>query len=368
MAKRQINNITIMAEVGELVTLPSQVIAIDDNETFQYVDVTWTPSRANTSQEGDFIFEGKVKGYVHKVLLSLVVGKQEENPISVFPGGIDAFGIEKKDLHSADIPDIDDFQYLKAKTPRTNLEQEQLKALTELLADKIILARDINHQRNAIVKIEEHALSIQTRVEKLEVELDKLTKRVTVIEKDMVVDGENVGTGSKVFKEKKDKKLQLRTLKGTGGVDVYEVNNEIVIDGTDLQSGCGKEIEASKFQTCPKEGGLPVEIFDSAIRFGSPYFGMNMVEAKGKDGGKVNTLLWMFGVGDDEASQVNAGRMLKGKDAFVIEMKIGKNSYTGLLIDKNGARTYTSAESEITALLTFDAYSSQARINYSKQK
>lgn len=357
MAIRYIDNITILADVGESVTLPSKLIARQTDGSFVTVPVSWTPSTVDTSTEGEFIFEGTVSGYADKVLCSVQVGRMEDNPPSFFPDSLDQFGLPKQDIQTADIPDIDDYQYFKAKIPRTEVEEYQLKQLRELLADKIILARDINHMRNAIIAIEEYCWDLQDqidalekRVSELENRADSLEERVEELEEETIIDGVNLGHGERVFRRKNRsrRELEFRTLVGGEGIDIYEDGNEIVIeaDGSGGSGvGCGFDVDGDSFNTC---GELP-SFFSSGILALTDFFNFQMVKVVGDRSptGYWWSMLGVLGAGSSADDMRQAVRFLKADDKLLIEYRVRDDKYVGVILDNSGGDFYSESYSLI---------------------
>lgn len=363
MGVRYIDNITILARVNESISLPPFVMARNDDDTFSTVPITWSPSTVDTSVAGEFIFEGTVNGYVYKVLCSVQVGEAKDNPESLFPERIDQFGLPKKDIQTADIPDIDDYQYFKAKVPRNKVEEYQLKQLKEMLADKIVLARDVNHMRNAILALEEYALDLQdqiraleTRVENLEERVETLELKVSDIEDDMVIDGKNIGSGARIFESKVNKKLEMRSLRGRGLAEVYEQGREVIIDvgEPDIpeptpETGCGSLVEAKRFEVCDSNMDFRTAMADGVLKF-SDFFGMKMVKVKNRKdsgGAPFNSMLWVMGSGENVSNMKYAGRMLKGTQNFIMEIKVEAGQYVGIELSNNGGEFYKESYSKI---------------------
>ena len=356
MAIRYIDNVTILATLGESVTLPSVLVARNDNGTMTTVSVKWTPSSVNTSKEGEFIHEGVVNGYVHKILCSVQVGKMEHNPESIFPhkdGLLDEFGLPKQDIQTADVPDIDDYQYFKAKIPRTKVEELQLQQLREMLADKIILARDVNHMRNALVNIEKFCYSLEDRIDLLEKRIDvledrvdNLEDRVRTLERETITNGRNLGNGAEVFYGKRGRDLEFRTITGGSQVDVYENGDEIVIDvdiDTSGGSGCGTDVQGDSFTTCSPI--LPASLGSGILSF-SDFFNFQMIKIKGDRSptGYWYSLLGVLGSGYDNDMR-NSARFLKGDDRFLIEFKDDGGRHNGIELNNNGGEFYNGESS-----------------------
>lgn len=354
MAIRYIDNITILADVGESVALPSRLIARQTDGSFVTVPVSWKPSTVDTSTEGEFIFEGTVSGYADKVLCSVQVGRMEDNPPSFFPDSLDQFGLPKQDIQTADIPDIDDYQYFKAKIPRTEVEEYQLKQLRELLADKIILARDINHMRNAIIAIEEYCWDLQDqidalekRVSELENRVDSLEERVEELEEETIIDGANLGYGERVFRRKNTsrRELEFRTLVGGEGIDIYEDGNEIVIEADGSGVGCGFDVDGDSFNTC---GELP-SFFSSGILALTDFFNFQMVKIVGDRSptGYWWSMLGVLGMGTNVNDMRQAVRFLKADNKFLIEYRVRDDKYVGVILDSSGGDFYNESYSLI---------------------
>ena len=341
MGLRYIDNLTILARVGEDITLPSTLIARQDDGSFITVSVTWNPSTVDTSTEGEFIFEGTVSGYAYKVLCSVQVGEMEHNPASSFPEELDQFGMPKQDIQTVDIPDIDDYQYFKAKIPRTVTEETQLKQLRELLADKIILARDINHLRNAAIAIEEYCFDLQDqinlleqRVTDLEGRMDSAEDRITILENETIVDGVNLGSGAEVFRRKNNRELEFRTLVSKEPEKIATIDEE----SREISIG----VDTTRFP-------VPMGIKNGTqyLKFKST-FNWQMIKVKidSQNSGYYESLLWVLGMGEN-TDGVYAARMLKSVNSFIIEMKLANDRFAGFIIDSGGARTFNETYSFI---------------------
>lgn len=328
MAKRYIENITIMADLNEHIELPREVVCLENSFNYSMATVDyWKDGDGNTvtvpptNVIGDFIYEGTVIGYVHKIYCSVVVGDLDDNPQSVFPDEIDQFGLPKKDVNTADVPDVDDYQYFKAKTNRTTVEQYQLQQLTEGLASKIILARDINHTRNAVIEIEKYCKVLHDMIKDLEDRVEDLEDRMDDLEDMVVVDAENLGTGEEVYagiepiRRGIGNKLQFKTLVAGDGITLDSDSEEITItaDIPPQQSGItmdncgGGTFKADNFEVC-----------DEYIKF-TDYMGFKMMPTQNSE-----SVMFVLGVGDgitQADKMVNAGRIFKGTRNLVIEMK-----------------------------------------------
>ena len=325
MAKRYIDNITIMADENERIELPKKVVCLENSFNYSMATVDyWKDGDGNivtvppTNVVGEFIYEGTVIGYVHKIYCSVVVGDLDYCPPSVFPEELDNFGIPKKDVNTADIPDVDDYQYFKAKMNRTTVEQYQLQQLTEGLASKIIMARDINHVRNAVIEIEKYCKKLDDRITALEERMDDVEDRLDELEDEVVVDAENIGSGAEVYAGHKSarpygKKLQFRTLVAGDGIQIDEDGEEITItadieipesEGIGMEN-CGQgTFKADNFEVC-----------DEYIKF-TDYMGIKMMPTEDSV-----SPMFVLGVGEGVSNMKNAGRIFKGKRNFVIEMK-----------------------------------------------
>ena len=346
MAIKHIQNMTILANVGESVTLPNPVIARNDDGSYTSVSVTWNPPSVTTAQAGDYVFVGKVSGYVPEVLCSVIVGGISENPESTFPSEIDEFGNPKVDIQTADIPDIDDFQYFKSKYPRSVVEGYQLQQLRELLADKVILARDINHLRNAVIEIEKF-------LKKLEEEIEDLKKRVEKLEQETVIGGNNVGSGEGVFKDVANRIMNFKSLKGEGGVSVTSSGDEISI-GVDIPpppaptAGCDVDVKGKSFTLC--DDTFPMRIEKGSIDItNSGSFGLKMINLK--NGGFWSSLFCLGqGIGTDGRG---SGRILKTDTGFIFEVKGSSDRYVGLQItvgiESSGSGDITTWYSDSTS-------------------
>lgn len=307
MAKRYIDNVTIMADLNERVVLPTELVCLENsfNYTMAQVD-KWvngdgqTVTEAPTDKEGEFIFEATISGYAHKVYCAVVVGDIDHSPQSIFPEQIDQFGVPKQDIQTSDIPDIDDYQYFKAKLNRTTVENQLLKGLTEGLADKIIIARDVNHVRNAVIEIEKYCLKLKDKMDELESK--------------MIISAENLGTGEGVYAGLADdgnsKKLQLKSLKAGNNINITSDANEITIasDGVTMNTCGNNEFVADSFRICKEDGHVKW----------ADYMGIKYVETDNNN----KSLLILFGQGDGaDKNFINAGRIVKSTRNFMMEMK-----------------------------------------------
>lgn len=70
---KSIANINKTVNQGDNFTLPSKIAAKMSDNTTQQVSITWTPSKVTTAKAGKFTFQGTVKGYPKKVILTLTV-------------------------------------------------------------------------------------------------------------------------------------------------------------------------------------------------------------------------------------------------------------------------------------------------------
>jgi hypothetical protein len=73
IAVASIENINSKVNLNDKYALPSKVTAKMTDSSTREVDVTWSPSSADTSKAGNFKFEGTVSGYNSKVQLTLNV-------------------------------------------------------------------------------------------------------------------------------------------------------------------------------------------------------------------------------------------------------------------------------------------------------
>lgn len=346
MSIRGIDNLTFYAELDEYIELPKEVSVKRDGVHTGYEPVTWYPKTVNTDKPADLVFIGKVEGYPDDILCSVIIDGIEENPPSVFPGDIDEFGNRKVDIQTADIPDIDDFQYFKAKYPRSTVEGYQLMRLREKLADKVIMARDVNHMRNAIIEIEKFLKDIEARVEDLEERMTELEARVTQLEKETVIDGKNLGEGEGVFTEKIDRILNFKSIIGGEGVNVSSDGEEITLVSPPT-TGCGKNVKAQSYSICDTNGEFkfPMEITDGEMKITqSGSFGFKMVDLKpdGQTGTIYPSLLISLGEGQ-LPDRRGAGRILKFLDGYLFETKAREGEYVGLEISTNMTNWYTGA-------------------------
>lgn len=354
MAWKQVQNPTIIANLNDNVNLPTEVYALEIETNGEIrgwflVPITkWEDINGNvvttarTDKEGEYIYYGKISGYAHTVFCSVVVGDIEENPESEFPTDFrdvteedkpDEFGVPKQEVRTSDMPNIDDYQYLKSKKNRTTFESAQLQKLTELMASKIIMARDVNHVRNAIVNTQEFCLSLKRALD------------------EVVTDGENIGSGEgEVYAGLVDnedsfgKKMQFRTIKAGENINISTNGDEVEISAevpeVELPEAssdfCGlKPIKARSYDTCGmfyKEIGGGANPEDGAYyRFGgSKYLGIKV--RKAGQTGDAFSMLHVFGMGNGLPQMINAGRIFKGRRDFIIEMKTGENKYSGIHI------------------------------------
>lgn len=352
MAWQQIQNPTLTANIGETLYLPTKLYAVNvepDRTISGFYDVlvnNWKNtdgqivSKAKTDKEGEFMYYGEVSGYAGAIYCSVVVGNIDENPESSFPTDIeysddsdipDEFGVPKQEVRTADFPNIDSYQYLKSKKNRTTYESAQLQKLTELMASKIIMARDINFIRNSVINTQSYCLSLKKRFD------------------ECVTDAENIGSGegevySGYYQNRSlfGKTLEFRTLRAGDNIEIETDSEEIVITAivpepppqtettTDF---CALDpIKARSFQTCSMH--VKPDGYGSTgawYRFGdSKYLGIK-AQYVGTSG-EAYSMLHVFGYGNGEQDMTNAGRIVKGKMDFVIEMKTGSNSYSGIHI------------------------------------
>lgn len=345
MAIRKIQNVTFYAELDENINLPSVMRATHDNGNITYEPVSWYPNTVNTAQAGDFVFVGTISGYVEKVLASVIVNGADENPPSVFPDEIDNFGNQKVDIQTADIPDIDDFQYFKAKYPRSTTEGYQLMQLRQLLADKVILASDINHSRNAIIEIEKYLWTIRDRMDEIEEKINDLEERVKVLEEETVIDGKNIGDGIGMFIEKEDRILKFKTIKGTGGITIDETDENVEINAAPAlppTAGCGVPVYGKSLEVCdgtPQDVDFPMKITNGSLditKTGSFSFKMVRLRPRGGVGTAVDRTL-LISLGEGQEQGLGAGRVLKIQSGFIFEVqdKVGysHSSYSGFVVE-----------------------------------
>lgn len=356
MAWKQVQNPTILANLNDNVNLPTEVYALEIETNGEIsgwflVPITeWQDINGNvvttarTDKEGEYIYYGKISGYAHTVFCSVVVGDIEENPESEFPTDFrdvteedkpDEFGVPKQEVRTSDMPNIDDYQYLKSKKNRTTFESAQLQKLTELMASKIIMARDVNHVRNAIVNTQEFCLSLQRALD------------------EVVTDGENIGSGEgEVYAGLVDnednfgKKMQFRTIKAGENINISTNGDEVEISAEVPDAGdeitndfCGLDpIKARSYDTCSlhykkdgEGGGVNAGAY---YRFGgSKYLGIKA--RKVGETGNAFSMMHVFGLGDGEDKMINAGRIIKGKRDIIIEIKAGERLYCGLQLRGN---------------------------------
>ena len=349
MAWKPIQNITLLANEGDTIILPTQVPSVDidedgtiHNTVLVNIDF-WENSNKNkvrnadTSKSGEFMYYGTVVGYPYTVYCSVVVGDSEEQPLSQFPINFkdvkdddkpDEFGIPKEEVRTSDMPHITDYQYFKAKKNRTTFESVQLQKLTELMASKIIMAKDINHLRSSIKNTQEFCLSLKKGLD------------------ETVTDGENIGNGDgEIFSGLVDnnnnfgKKMQFRTIKAGENINVSTNGDEIEIsaEGSETEitnDMCNLDpIKAKSVSTCGIiHKGDKLERNNGAFfRFGQG-LGIKVARANQTE----PTMMFVFGRGDGvENSMVNAGRMYKGIRDFIIEMKFAEGNYAGIRFKGN---------------------------------
>ena len=142
--------------------------------------------------------------------------------------------------------------------------------------------------------------------------------------------------------------MQFRTIKAgeniniSTNVDEVEISAEVPQppDPSEPTSDfCGLDpIKARSYDTCSmfyKEIGGGANPKDGAyIRFGgSKYLGIKTRRAG--QTGDAFSMMHVFGMGDGLPFMINAGRIFKGKRDFIIEMKVDKNSYSGIHIYGN---------------------------------
>ena len=357
MAWKPIQNITLIANEGENVTLPRQVPSIDisadgtiQNTVLVNIDF-WKDqndnivTEARTDKRAEFMYYGTVVGYPHTVYCSVVVGDSHENPQSEFPTDFedvedddkpDEFGVSKEEVRTSDMPHITDYQYFKAKKNRTTFESAQLQKLTELMASKIIMAKDINHIRNAITNTQLFCLSL---------------KRVL---DETVTDGENIGSGEgEVYSglvdntEKFGKKMQFRTLRAGDNISISTSGDEVEISAEvpEQQEGLGSDmcaidpIKVKSLSTCAlTHNGQGLNQNNGAFfRFGE---GLGIKVARA--GMSRPSMMLVFGLGDGiDKAMVNAGRIYKGVRDFIFEIKYAEGKYAGIRIKGNYGRSST---------------------------
>lgn len=358
MAWKPIQNITLLANEGDIVELPRQVpsIEISANGTIQNTILVnidfWKDqndnivTRAKTDKSAEFMYYGTVIGYPHTVYCSVVVGDSEENPQSEFPTDFDdveeddkpdEFGIAKEEVRTSDMPHITDYQYFKAKKNRTTFESAQLQKLTELMASKIIMAKDINHIRNAVTNTQLFCLSLKKALD------------------ETVTDGENIGNGEgEVYSglvdntEKFGKKMQFRTLKAGDNILISTSGDEVEISAEvpEQQEGTGDmctidPIKVKSLSTCAltHNGQGLNQNNGSFIRFAE---GLGIKVARA--GTSKPSMMMVFGVGDGvQNAMVNAGRLYKGIRDLILEIKYAEGQYAGIRIKGNYGSNSTDA-------------------------
>lgn len=352
MAWKNVQNITLLAKLNERISLPTKAIAIDirDDGTSSLETVlvnTWRNNKnevvtmGDTTKEGEFMYYGDITGYPQPVYLSLVVGSNEQNPKSKFPIEFadiktsdtpDQYGVPKVEVRTADMPNIDDYQALKSKKNKTGFESAQEQKLTELLSAKIIKAEDINALRNAVINTQQFCLNL----------VKPFSKTFT--------DMENVGNGQgRVYAgsinntDDFGKIGTFRSLKAGDNVSINQDGDNIIInadvpppspDGEQNPNFCqlNDPVTAKSFATCKlvhKENGHPMR--DGSYYKFADFLGMKVIQV----GNNPNhlSIMQVFGSGDGvNTGMVNAGRILKGTRDFIIEIKTGSNTYSGLHI------------------------------------
>lgn len=363
MAWKPIQNITLLANEGDTVELPRQVPSVDidsdgniHNTILVNIDY-WKDINdnrvtvADTTKSRELMYYGIVLGYPHTVYCSVVVGDSNENPESEFPKDFkdvkntdkpDEFGISKEEVRTSDMPNITDYQYFKAKKNRTSFESAQLQKLTELMASKIIMARDINHLRNAITNTQLFCLSLKRGLD------------------ETITDGENIGGGEgEVYSglvdndDKFGKKMQFRTLKAGENVTINTMGDEIEISAEGGSSGgemssdmCAlNPIKAKSYGTCTTTyDGQRLDEQNGAYYKFADFLGFKVAKATRR----FESMMIVFGSGDGEQKQMtNAGRIYKGIRDLIIEMKVGNGKYAGIRIKGNYEGSPESGEIEI---------------------
>ena len=368
MGIKSIQGISIMVEVGMPVVAPTQlpVLLETDNYDLRAI-INWSPSNPNyldTSVAGDHVYVATVNGTGNNTaVVSVVVGRPEEsNPKSVFPDQIDDFGLPKTDIETSDIPAIDAYEFLKAKNPRHIGEDYALHQYRELLHMKMILARDINHARNAIIEIEKYLKNHPFS--------------------DYYNEMTNIGRGAEVYagfdQNAKGKNAEFRTLRGGGMAEVDELSREIEIFVPDLEEGenitiekgansyvisstasceldCDSHPSVGSINICPNdETSYNTWFTNDGIGWNS--FNWKMLPLKG---GYANSLLMRFGTGVDVNTRNGQGFMLKAQKTFIIEMKTvgsGGTRYEGIELGNGTNDFYSSTRSKIREALLDEAY------------
>lgn len=310
-------------------SVPTQFPALMNDGNYQIRNVAYwdspTPHTVNTSTKGEYIFTGKLDGTGNNTIyLSVIVGREtEQNPPSVFPDSVDEF-IPKIDIETADIPSIDSYQYLKSKNPRHAGDDAALAQYRELLEAKMILAKDINHAQNCIVKIEEYLY---------EHPFTRYYKGLS-----------NTGSGARVFKQENqynDGKIgDLRTIEGGENISVEEGADSIVIHADvppvpDLEEmiNCMTDLEAGSFQPC---GDINTSFHNEGIHWGG--FNWRMVTMGGDNPSGFKTMLMQFGSGWDLSHRHGQGWIVKGNNAFIMEIKdaYAANRFKAMVIPVGG--------------------------------
>lgn len=355
MAWKSIQNISLIVSVDERVTLPKTAIAIDiepdgSSSSIETVNInTWRNNKnqvvttADTSKKGEFMYYGDVTGYPHPVYLSLIVGHNEENPKSKFPKEFmvikeedraDEFGIPKVEVRTADMPNIDDYQALKSKKNKTTFESAQEQKLTELLSAKIIKAEDINMLRNALINTQQFCLSLVTPFNLTYTDIENVGNGEGRVYADSISNDDSFG-----------KIASFRSLKAGNNVSINQDGDNIIINAEVPPPEAGEQspdfcslnqpVTAKSFATCglvhsenshPMAGGSYYKFAD--------FLGFKTIQVANNPNFK--SIMHVFGSGDGlDRGMVNAGRIIKGARDFIIEIKTGNNTYSGIQICGN---------------------------------
>lgn len=100
--------------------------------------------------------------------ISILVGGIDWNPASRFPAEIDPLEADMKEpVTSADIPQVDAYQYYISLQTRSSSEESMLESLKQSLAKKMIMAKDINWLRNCTLAIENAYFALIDTIKKL---------------------------------------------------------------------------------------------------------------------------------------------------------------------------------------------------------
>lgn len=354
MAWRIVENFSLIVAVNEPLVLPVTSVGIDikpdgTNNGWEVVPIArWKNSkgevvtRADTTIKGEFMYYGEVSGYPQPVYLSLVVGHNEENPPSKFPIEFmtivdedrpDEYGVPKREVRTADMPNIDDYQALKSKKNKNTFESAQEQKLTELLSAKIIKAEDINALRNALINTQKFCLSLVTPFNLTYTDMENVGNGEGRIYADSITNTDSFG-----------KIASFRSLKSGDNIDIRQDGDNIVINaeipppegGEITNDFCALDpVKAKSFETCdllykPNAHAL---IGGAYYKF-ADYLGMKTIQVANNP--NIKSTMFVLGQGDGISNMmINGGRILKGARDLIIEMKTGANTYSGIQICGN---------------------------------